>query len=347
MDEVFEIFQDIFVLHVANLKDIRGSIMKQVLFCIAIVILSCLPLLSTAATIDVNTTADELNTDGDCSLREAITAANTNTSVDACNGDSLADTINIPAGTYILTISGVGEDLAATGDLDITDSQLTINGAGATSTIIDGDGLDRVIHILTGSAQPVVINNITVRNGNLLAGSSGGGISSSGSLTLNNCVVSGNNAEGGVGGITITGGGTLNLNNSTISGNTASGGNGGGIFVLSTLICTNSTIDGNNASASGGGIANLGGDITLDKCTVSNNTAVGGSGIWNNSTIDITNSTISANTSPGAGSGIYNEGTMTIENSTISGNTATNFASGIFNFNGTLSFRNTIVANNT
>ena len=36
-----------------------------------------------AATINVNTFADELNTDGDCSLREAIRASNTDLAVDA------------------------------------------------------------------------------------------------------------------------------------------------------------------------------------------------------------------------------------------------------------------------
>ena len=36
-----------------------------------------------AATIIVDTTDDELNSDGDCSLREAILAANNNSVVDA------------------------------------------------------------------------------------------------------------------------------------------------------------------------------------------------------------------------------------------------------------------------
>jgi CSLREA domain-containing protein len=54
----------------------------------------------TAAAITVNTTDDELNADGDCSLREAIVAANTDTAVDACPAGSGADTINLPAGTY-------------------------------------------------------------------------------------------------------------------------------------------------------------------------------------------------------------------------------------------------------
>jgi len=41
----------------------------------------------------------------------------------------------VPAGTYTLTIPGANEDANQTGDLDIT-SDLTINGAGAHSTVI-------------------------------------------------------------------------------------------------------------------------------------------------------------------------------------------------------------------
>ena len=41
-----------------------------------------------AATITVNTTTDELNADGDCSLREAIIAANTDAAIDACAAGS-------------------------------------------------------------------------------------------------------------------------------------------------------------------------------------------------------------------------------------------------------------------
>jgi CSLREA domain-containing protein len=48
---------------------------------------------------------------GDCSLREAIIAANASTSV--------PDTISLPPGIYTLTRAGANEDAAATGDLDI------------------------------------------------------------------------------------------------------------------------------------------------------------------------------------------------------------------------------------
>src|SRR5207248_424021 len=76
------------------------------------------------AAILVTTTSDG----GPGSLRDAILGAN------ATPG---ADVITLPAGTYTLTIAGADEDAGATGDLDITDD-LTINGAGAATTIIDG-----------------------------------------------------------------------------------------------------------------------------------------------------------------------------------------------------------------
>lgn len=71
-----------------------------------------------AAAISVNTTTDEINRDGDCSLREALQAANADTAVDACPAGNGADTIILPAGTYTLTIAGSS---TTAGDLDITD----------------------------------------------------------------------------------------------------------------------------------------------------------------------------------------------------------------------------------
>ena len=64
----------------------------------------------------------------DCSLRGAIIAANANPG---------PDVLNLPAGTYTLSIAGIAENAAATGDLDTTDD-LTIEGAAADTTIIDG-----------------------------------------------------------------------------------------------------------------------------------------------------------------------------------------------------------------
>src|SRR4051794_8452232 len=78
-----------------------------------------------AAGIGVNTTVDEFGTGANCSLREAIQAANTDAAFGGCSAGSGTDTINVPAGTYTLTIPNGGstnEDANATGDLDVLDS---------------------------------------------------------------------------------------------------------------------------------------------------------------------------------------------------------------------------------
>src|SRR5262245_40991258 len=94
------------------------------------------------ATFIVNTPHDIIDpNDGLTSLREAALAAN------ASPG---RDTINVPAGTYQLSIAGLTEDGAATGDLDLLES-VKIVGAGAEDTRIDATGLgDRVLHVLHG-----------------------------------------------------------------------------------------------------------------------------------------------------------------------------------------------------
>ena len=80
-------------------------------------------------------------TDGGAgSLRDAISQANANPG---------PDTINVPAGTYTLTIAGASEDVNATGDLDVT-GPTTIIGAGSGSTIIDANGIDRVMDLQGG-----------------------------------------------------------------------------------------------------------------------------------------------------------------------------------------------------
>ena len=121
---------------------------------VAVIGLVCLtsgPAIS--ATITVDTTDDELNADGDCSLREAIQAANTNTAVDACTAGSGYDTIEVPAGMYTLMILGIGENSNATGDLDITEN-LDIIGAGAATTIIRGAPPGRHPPGVGGASRP-------------------------------------------------------------------------------------------------------------------------------------------------------------------------------------------------
>src|SRR5262245_41600066 len=157
----------------------------------------CIGLAATAhgTTITVNSTDDSLAVDGNCTLREAIIAANTDTAVDACSAGSGPDVIVVPAGTYTLTLIGAGEDAAATGDLDVTAS-VDIAGSAA-GAIVDGNGTDRVLDIdpLHTGRVIVTVTNVTVRNG---AGvTQGGGIRDAGTLTLTSSRVSSSTAKGG------------------------------------------------------------------------------------------------------------------------------------------------------
>ncbi|HET9477442.1 MAG TPA: CSLREA domain-containing protein, partial [Dehalococcoidia bacterium] len=296
-----------------------------------------------AATINVNTFTDELNSDGDCSLREAIRASNTALAVDACPaGGPTTDIINLQPGTYTLTLHGAGEDLAATGDLDITTptpsvgNLVNIVGNGA---IIDGDGADRVFDMYDAlpKASTLTMSNLTVRNGNPGLGNGGAIRGSSGdSLNLTNVVVSGSASGLSGGGISNTG--FVNLTNVTISGNSAAGVGGGfqNAAAGSSLIANGTTISGNDASGTGGaGVYNeSSATASMTNVTISGNTATGttsgGGGLHNRTggAVSLINVTVTGNSagfiSPGGGGGIKNNGTGTvnIKNTIVAGNTS-------------------------
>ena len=250
-----------------------------------------------AATITVTTFADNLTINGDCSLREAIQAANTNTAVDACPAGSGADTIQLSAGTYSLSLGNVSGDENAnqTGDLDIL-SNLTIKGVDASTTNITNTvALDRVMQILPGAT--VTLTGISISNGH--SSQNGGAISNSGTLTLNSVIVK----------------------------NSIADGNGGGIFNDAGAVTINESTISNNQAHHGGGIFNNSGTVTLNACIVNNNETTGGGdggGIYNNATLIVNGCWIHDNQAVGGnGAGIYNTHTATIAGSTIADNYAT------------------------
>jgi CSLREA domain-containing protein len=268
-----------------------------------------------AATITVNTTADELNMDGDCSLREAIGAANTNLMVDACtSGAAGEDTVVVPAGTFTLAVAGAGEDVAATGDLDLTQT-VVIRGANAETTIVDGADLDRVFDV-TSAGVTARLEDLTVRNGSVV---DGGGIRNAGTLTLTRVTVSGNQATADAGGIlNAAPAASLTVTASTVSGNT-SGETGGGLATDGgTVTIRNSTISGNQAECSGGGILlSNGTTVTLNNVTIAENVADanppppgacgaenngGGISIGAGNTVNVSNTIIGANRDQSSGS---------------------------------------------
>ena len=310
-----------------------------------------------AADFTVTKTADTADgtCDADCSLREAVIAA---------NGAAGNDTITVPSGTFSLTIAGGGENNAATGDLDISFDALTINGGGLANTTIEvGAGDDRVFEIVSGSAT---IADLEIRNGRGDSGfgcECGGGIlvRSGANLTLVNTGVGGNTATGG--GLSAGGGtqndGTLTLTNSFVSGNTAdfAGGinNGAGAFLImnggaveqntavtnvggielppgSTSTITSALISRNTAAGIGG--IDVSGTLTLRDSIVNQNTATGGNsgGLEvSGGALTVVLSTIVNNTASGDGGAIFSNGDVTLTNSTITGNTAGGLGGAILN----------------
>jgi CSLREA domain-containing protein len=295
-----------------------------------------------AADIQVTTRGDTVAADGQCSLREAITAASGDTAFDGCTAGHGADRILLSAGRYPLERGGAGEDANSTGDLDLA-SAITLAGAGAGSTTIDAGGLpfaqrDRAIEIRPGGdvdlSDLAVIGGRatrgadgaqkfglpgnpgeTVLGGTGTVGADGGGILNRATLTLENVRVVGNRAgDGGDGGLGVGGsGGSCACNaGSGYGGPAGNGGNGGGVANFGTLVVKTSVIQNNVAGTGGrGGEGDGGGGGTFFP-----NVGNGGDGFGGSPGLG------------GWGGGIFNAGTLSVDGSSILTNSAGDGGSG-------------------
>jgi hypothetical protein len=286
------------------------------------------------ATFTVNDTADATDAmpgNGVCETAAGNNVCTLRAAVQESNALSGMDTIIVPTGTYTLTIPGTGEDGAATGDLDIIEIA-TINGAGSDETIIDGGGLDRVFHVMSGFDGPTNLSGLSVQNGD---GNSGGGIyivQSRAAITASRFT---SNTGGWAGGGIHVASGFLTLTQSTVDNNLVidSNGNGGGISVMgSTIMIQDSVIYSNTATAAvsfGGGLTIFGWG-TIVNTTFSGNQAQNGGavrlGIGDHA---FTNTTI-VNNSAVTGGGLFDDplyfGQTTLFNTIVAGNSVTNCA---------------------
>src|SRR6476661_4008268 len=129
----------------------------------ATLLLCSLASTASATTITPSTTTDDITNNGNCTLREAVQAANTNAAVDACPaGSSGPDVIQLGTGSYELTLTGSREDNNATGDLDVKEP-LTITGNGVGTTTIDAKSNDRALDVAANAAT--TLQNLTLTNG--------------------------------------------------------------------------------------------------------------------------------------------------------------------------------------
>ncbi|MBI1297963.1 CSLREA domain-containing protein [bacterium] len=317
--------------------------------------------------ITVTTTIDDFQNNGNCTLREAIQAANTDTAVDACPAGDGEDLILVPAGIYTLILAGPSEDDNLTGDLDIR-SSMVISGVGSDDTVIDANQLDRVMDVHADAA--VNITGLTLRNGHApdstgagcgddgqypCEGEAGGGLRNSGILTITELAVVSNAAGNGF------------YENRDYNGLTyvhADGGEGGGIANYGTALVIQSTVIENRGGSellsyfltdigarggNGGGIANRGFMEIISSRVFSNTAGNGGwqeiggdgGGIWNIGVLSTTDSFIAFNEAgprggcfmcrnwlSGDGGGIANQGTLSITGSIIHMNTTLGYSHG-------------------
>ena len=194
---------------------------------------------------------------------------------------------------------------------------LSIIGSGATMTIIDGGQAGTVVTVGQQNIQ-VTLSRVTIQNGSVQ--SNGAGITNYGTLTINSSTITANSAYTFGGGIMSNN--TLTINESTVSGNSLSYeyGSGGGIMIWGTLTVNRSTITANGAY-DGGGIYIASGTATINNSTVTANSAYYGGGIENFGALTINNGTITGNSAP-AGAGIYQDagGSVTFQDSIIANN---------------------------
>ncbi len=257
---------------------------------------------------------------GDCTLRQAINAAN------GSGGDAVitlpdAYTVaNNPSLTHTYSLSNVnGELLLNSGHT------ITINGAGSALAIIQLVGAstlspNRVIHV--GATTTADILGITAEGGVITGtGPGGGGILDAGTLSLSNSTVAANTANSG-GGVYLQGV-SATLTNDTITGNTAATGGGGVTMEDGMNVISGGTVDGNDTTGAmtsegeGGGIdiedVNPGDSASLSNVDVSNNTAAndaGGMYVGNHcptcsNPVTLTNVIVDNNTAGEAGGGLY------------------------------------------
>ena len=200
-----------------------------------------------ATVITVTTTADELNTDGDCSLREAFAAANLNSPRDACpaGSNTQGDEIVLAQdAVYSLTLpnddaQGFSGSLVVNNNTATSDLKVSVAGTGTATVSQDAVPDTRVI-VVKGSAH-LDLEDVVIEGGSVsgTGNDSGGGIlvASSAQLALLRCEMTGN----------------------------VTASSGGAIRNQGTLIVEDSAFFRNIATVAGGAISNVSNASTLVK----------------------------------------------------------------------------------
>jgi CSLREA domain-containing protein len=298
-----------------------------------------------AGSLVVTTTADEQNTNGACSLREAIINANNHNQTGStdCAPGSGTDLITFSVSGFIVLGSPLPDIL---GDLTITGP-----GPAASALTISGNNAVRVLKVAPGAR--LTLNTLSVSNG-LVTNDYGGGVRNSGTLVVNNSRIV-NNISAGTsccsGGGGLSSNGVMTVTNSVVSGNQSSWG--GGVNVNAPLALIDTQVNGNSASERGGGVfvwtggqASIRGGAIFSNTAPSTTSGDGGGGIYNAQTLALDGVRVYSNTSARAGGGILNTGVLTVTRTTLSANSAASGGTALFT-TGNLNLANSTVMSHT
>jgi hypothetical protein len=295
-------------------------------FCLIIIFISA-PESSIAATFTVSTAAQ---------FQNALTNS-------ASNGEN--DVINVSAGTYV-PVSTLTYDSAE-------NKSLTISGAGAASTIIDGGSAIRNVSLRTSQPSAnLVLKKMMLRHGQTTLNGGGFSMETNGAtITVSQCAVEDNAATTG----------------------TSVGGGGQVLSVTGSITVTQTDFRRNNSTGNVGGLygATTSGTINLGQCTFEQNSVnnTGGSEYFGDgggamlysdgiTQFSVSGNTFLNNTASGGsnpdGGGIMTYqlaagSVVTIESTTFSGNQAGLGGGGCFvrlNAGGAVHCRNNIFSGN-
>lgn len=300
----------------------------QVVFACAVLLAIPSGASASAKTYRVNDTSDHIPgkcNAADCTLREAVIAA---------NDHSGNDGIVLSGGkTYKLTQPPTtNEDAALNGDLDIVDS-VTISRSGHGRATVDGNHLDAVFQLNDPAAVKFV--GIAIRNGTAPAGDSAAGIDRvdhpplpEGKLSLIDCKVSVNVGPyaGGIANF-----GPILIRDSEVSSNNGISVSGsGGVEAYDKPATIVHSVIAHNLSGGTGGLYMAGGGTISHSKIEHNHATSGDAGIDGYLALHISNSQIRNNVGSQDG-GVYwgGGGPVTISRSKITGNRGDGTAGGL------------------
>lgn len=295
--------------------------MKQAIFIVILMILF-VPIMNQSHAQD--TSSATIVVDGDCTLTDAIIAANTDTEIGSCVAGDEDDVIEL---TDDVVLTEIVETIAENDAVGLPIITSTITLQGNEFTIRRDEESDDFFRLLF--------------------------VSEDGNLTLNNLTLSGGHVESWgvidgefemVQGGAIYNNGMLTIEDSIITGNIAT--QGGGLFNNGVLTINNTLFEENRAESGAGLYNDENGIGTLQEVTLEDNSALFGGGLTNLGMITILESTLEDNEANNQAGAILNNGTLIIEDSTLTDNTA-ELAGGAIENNGELTINSSQLTLNT